>query len=136
MRDKIYPLTIAGVYTLFVIVVLCLMASGAFGAESQFVVVNKVPPTFTVVNKVPSATSTDRFTATDGVTYERCADGVYRAVPEVTAPRPFYSTVPITAPLVGGRSLWSIPSTGTERTTTGVRLTAPFGRTENCPPSG
>jgi hypothetical protein len=67
-----------------------LVLSASIGAEPAFVVENKTTQRFTVVNRTkqtPVQPAADRFTATDGITYERGADGVYRQVAALPAAR-------------------------------------------------
>lgn len=67
---------------------LVLLSCAADPAPPRFEVVNRCPPAFVVVNRVPTAPpAPDRFTAADGTTYQRGADGHYRAAPGVAAPR-------------------------------------------------
>ena len=121
-----------------VVIVTLFLAGFAFSATPEFVVENKVTatPIFTVTNKVSSPTLTERFTTTDGVTYEKHPDGVYRAVPGgAVVTRPF-STSLITVQPAGGRNTLWIRSTETGRIPIGVPMTGQFGPIENCSPFG
>ena len=54
------------------------------GAEPpKYTVVNKCPALEVVNRTLPPPARAERFTATDGATYERHPDGVFRPVPQL-----------------------------------------------------
>lgn len=130
--------------TVLVLAAVC-VCGAAFGADKR-----KVDPAVALAWATPLPVPTDRFTASDGIVYERHPDGVYRratvqpASAPVVAPRPFSvgSTPRTGATSVGfsplqGRAPGSFAgATATGRTTTFALPAGIPGVTNGCPPAG